>query len=44
VAGFHLYPRYQRDAYLNRIRQSPEFIQFLVEMKAQNDRYRHEFF
>ena len=43
VSGFHLYPRYTRDAFLNRIRQSPEFIQFLAEMKAENDRYRHEF-
>jgi hypothetical protein len=43
VAGFHLYPRYVRDAYLNRIRGAPEFIQFLAEMKAENDRYRHEF-
>jgi eukaryotic-like serine/threonine-protein kinase len=43
VTGFHLYPRYERDAYLNRIRQSPEFIQFLAEMKAEHDRYRHEF-
>ena len=43
-SGFHLYPRYVRDAYLNRIRRAPEFIQFLAEMKAQNDRYRHEFF
>jgi eukaryotic-like serine/threonine-protein kinase len=43
VTGFHLYPRYERDAYLNRIRQAPEFIQFLAEMKQQNDRYRHEF-
>jgi serine/threonine protein kinase len=43
VSGFHLYPRYTRDAFLDRIRQSPEFIRFLVEMKAENDRYRHEF-
>jgi serine/threonine protein kinase len=43
VTGFHLYPRYERDAYLNRIRQSPEFIKFLAEMKAENDRYQHEF-
>jgi hypothetical protein len=43
VTGFHLYPRYTRDAFLNRIRQSPEFIQFLAEMKAENDRYRREF-
>jgi tetratricopeptide (TPR) repeat protein len=44
VTGYHLYPRYTRDAFLNRIRQAPEFIQFLAEMKAQNDRYRNEFF
>ena len=43
VSGFHLYPRYTRDVFLDRIRQSPEFIQFLAEMKAENDRYRHEF-
>src|SRR5262245_25980333 len=43
ISGFHLYPRYVRDAYLNRIRQAPEFIQFLAEMKAENERYRHEF-
>ena len=42
-SGFQLYPRYQRDAYLNRVRQAPDFIQFLAEMRAQNDRYRHEF-
>ncbi len=43
VSGFHLYPRYTRDPLLNRIRQSPDFIRFLAEMKAENDRYRHEF-
>ncbi len=40
VSGFHLYPRYTRDAFLNRIRQAPEFIQFLAEMKAENERFR----
>jgi TolB-like protein len=43
VSGYHLYPRYQRDAFLSRIRQSPEFIRFLAEMKAENGRYRKEF-
>ena len=43
VSGYHLYPRYTRDPFLKRIQQSPEFIQFLAEMKAENDRYRHEF-
>ena len=41
--GFPCYPLFERDAYLNRIRQTPEFIQFLAEMKAQNERYRREF-
>ena len=44
VTGYHLYPLYTRDAHLDRIRQSPEFVQFLSEMKAENDRYRREFF
>ena len=43
ATGLHLYPRYTRDALLNRIRQSPEFIQFLAEMRAENERYRREF-
>ena len=43
VSGYHLYPRYLRDTFLTRIRQAPEFIQFLREMKAENDRYRNEF-
>ena len=43
VNGYHLYPRYTRDHFLDRVRQSPEFIQFVAEMKAENDRYRHEF-
>jgi TolB-like protein/tRNA A-37 threonylcarbamoyl transferase component Bud32 len=43
VNGYHLYPRYTRDPFLSRIRQAPEFIQFLAEMKAENDRYRTAF-
>ena len=43
VTGFHLYPRYTRDTLLDRIRQSPEFVTFLAEMKAENDKYRREF-
>jgi tetratricopeptide (TPR) repeat protein len=42
-SGYHLYPRYLRDTYLGHIRQAPEFIQFLAEMKAENDRFRREF-
>ena len=41
--GFPNYPLFERDAYLNRIRQAPEFIQFMTEMKTQNERYRREF-
>ena len=43
VSGYHLYPRYTRDHFLDRIRQAPEFVRFVAEMKAENDRYRHEF-
>jgi TolB-like protein/tRNA A-37 threonylcarbamoyl transferase component Bud32 len=41
--GFPNYPLFERDGYLNRIRQAPEFIQFMTEMKAQSERYRREF-
>ena len=34
---------FERDIYLSRIRQAPEFIKFMAEMKAQNEKYRREF-
>nr|MBA3716206.1 protein kinase [Pyrinomonadaceae bacterium] len=43
ATGFQCYPLFERDHYLNRVRQAPEFIQFMAEMKAQNERYRREF-
>lgn len=43
ATGFASYPVFQRDAYLDPIRQSPEFVQFMSEMKSQNDRLRQEF-
>jgi Flp pilus assembly protein TadD len=43
ATGFPCYPLFERDAYLNRIRQSPEFIKFMAEQKAQNEKYRSEF-
>ena len=43
ATGFRCYPLFEHDAFLNRIRQAPEFIQFMAEMKAQYDRYRREF-
>ena len=41
--GFPSYTLFQRDRYLDRIRQEPEFIQFMEEMKALHERYRREF-
>jgi len=43
VTGWSCYPLFECDAYLNRIRQTPEFIQFMSEMKAKNEGYRREF-
>jgi TolB-like protein len=43
ATGLPCYPLFERDAYLSRIRQAPEFISFMAEMKAQNERYRREF-
>jgi tetratricopeptide (TPR) repeat protein len=43
ATGFRPYLLFERDTYLNGIRQAPEFIQFMAEMKAQYDRYRREF-
>ena len=41
--GFPSYTLFERDPYLNRIRQAPEFIRFMEEMKAQHERYKREF-
>ena len=41
--GFPSYTLFERDPYLNRIRQSPEFIRFMEEQKAQHERYKREF-
>ena len=43
ATGFPCYPLFARDPYLNRIRQAPEFIQFMTEMKAQYEKYKLEF-
>ncbi|HJX93473.1 MAG TPA: protein kinase [Pyrinomonadaceae bacterium] len=43
ATGFPCYPLFERDAYLNKIRLAPEFIQFMTEMKAQNELYKREF-
>ena len=41
--GLACYPLFGRDPYLNRIRQAPEFIQFMSEMRAQLEKYKREF-
>ncbi|MCA1626390.1 MAG: protein kinase [Acidobacteria bacterium] len=41
--GMPNYPLFERDPYLNRIRQAPEFIRFMEELKAQYERYKREF-
>jgi eukaryotic-like serine/threonine-protein kinase len=41
--GFPSYTLFERDPNLNRIRQAPEFIRFMEEMKAHYERYKREF-
>lgn len=41
--GFPSYTLFERDPYLNRIRQAPEFVRFMAEMKQQYERNRSEF-
>jgi serine/threonine protein kinase/tetratricopeptide (TPR) repeat protein len=37
------YTMFTRDIFLDKIRQSPEFIRFMAELKPQYERYRSEF-
>jgi TolB-like protein len=41
--GFSPYSLFECDPNLNRIRQAAEFVQFMSEMKALNERYQREF-
>jgi DNA-binding winged helix-turn-helix (wHTH) protein/TolB-like protein len=41
--GFPSYPLFERDHYLDRIRRAPEFVQFMTQMRSQNERARQEF-
>ena len=43
ATGYSPYPLYERDSYLDPIRNTPEFIQFLAEMKPVYERRRREF-
>jgi TolB-like protein/Tfp pilus assembly protein PilF len=41
--GFPNYPLFARDPYLDRIRNSPEFVEFIADQKAHWEAYRKEF-
>jgi serine/threonine protein kinase len=43
ATGFPNYPLFARDPYLDRIRHSAEFVQFIADQKAQGEKYRQEF-
>jgi predicted Zn-dependent protease len=43
ATGFPNYPLFARDHYLDRIRNTPEFVRFIAEQKEQWERYRQEF-
>ena len=43
ATGFLVYPLFERDALLDKIRKAPEFVQFMTELKATVDGYRREF-
>jgi hypothetical protein len=43
ATGFPNYPRFASDPFLDRIRQAPEFTQFMNDQKAQWEKYRQEF-
>jgi DNA-binding winged helix-turn-helix (wHTH) protein/TolB-like protein len=42
ATGFPNYPLFARDHFLDRIRSSPEFVQFIEEQKAQSERFKKE--
>jgi DNA-binding winged helix-turn-helix (wHTH) protein/TolB-like protein/Tfp pilus assembly protein PilF len=41
--GFQHYPRFERDSFLDRIRDDPAFKQFMAEMKTRWEGYQREF-
>lgn len=43
ATGFPCYPLFERETFLDRIRQAPQFVQFMAEMKQQFERYQREF-
>lgn len=43
ITGFPCYPLFMRDHWLDRIRDTPEFEQFLAEMKARHEQAQKDF-
>ena len=43
ATGFPSYSAFERDRFLDRIRQSPQFIQFMADMKQLYEKRRAEF-
>jgi len=43
ATGMSAYPLFERSTLLDRVRQAPEFVQFMTELKATTERYRREF-
>jgi tetratricopeptide (TPR) repeat protein len=41
--GYPNYPRFEREESFDRIKQSPEFVQFMSEMKTEFESYKSEF-
>jgi DNA-binding winged helix-turn-helix (wHTH) protein/TolB-like protein len=42
ATGFPNYPLFARDPFLDRVRASPEFVQFMDKQRAQWERFQHE--
>src|SRR5262249_3305014 len=43
ATGFPCYPLFEHDSYLDRIRHTPAFTQFIVGQREQWEHYRQEF-
>ncbi|MDX6382649.1 MAG: hypothetical protein QOK48_222, partial [Blastocatellia bacterium] len=43
ATGFPCYPLFARDRYLDPIRNAPDFVQFMTELKEQFEKYKREF-
>jgi TolB-like protein/Tfp pilus assembly protein PilF len=42
-SGYPCYPRFEKDTYFDRIRQTPEFVQFMTKLKTEWETYQSEF-